>query len=890
MGWLQRVINVFRGRDLNADIDEELQFHIDERIAENVAAGMTQAEARRAALARFGSRGGARERTRDANVLVAFERFCQDLRHGARMFARTPALTAICVLSIAFGTGANVAMFSMVDTLLLRPLPVPRASGVVTVGARIRRGSFFRTAESYPNFLDLRERTQSFEGLGGYAYDTVAVATRPGETARVRLGAFVTGDFFSVLGVVPELGRGFLPEEDGKTGRGAPVVLSDAFWRGSLAADSAVLGRKLQIAGREFTVIGVMPASFTGVEPYIQDSVFLPIGMLPHVATTGLKDDILDARDARVLTIKGRLRAGVSMEDARAELATIGRDLERAYPDADTGASLVVQSEFQYKYERRPLDSALAVILTVLSIAVLCVACANVAGLLTSRAPVRAREMSLRIALGAGRGRLIRQLVTECLLVAAAGGVGGLAVGRAGIALLHQIRLTSEIVTMPAFAMDQRTLTFSLAIAMATAFLVGLGPAVATTRVDLAGSLKISERGSASGRLTARAVLVGVQVALSLVLLTLTIFAVQVFHRILDRGPGFRTANIAKITVDPGQTGRHGAEAARFFERVLDDARAVPGVRSASIISVMPLANFELVPAIREDEHLARGEQPPTIWGTSIGESFFETLETPLFAGRLFGRSDTAAARPVAIINDTLARRFWPDQNPLGKRLHVLGRDEALVEVIGVVATTTVGYPGELPTNAIYFPYRQRPADQMVLLAATAGESAAVLKPLQDAIRGIDRAVPVFDAQPIEAFYGERVTGFGTVMLRLVGGMGVMGILLTMVGLYGLVSYSVSRRTREIGIRIAVGATYARILTMVLRQGMTPTLAGVVAGLALGVVTTRWMNQLVPFSHHVDAGAYYVAVPLLVAVALGAAFLPARRAARVSPTEALRCD
>jgi len=298
----------------------------------------------------------------------------------------------------------------------------------------------------------------------------------------------------------------------------------------------------------------------------------------------------------------------------------------------------------------------------------------------------------------------------------------------------------------------------------------------------------------------------------------------------------------------------------------------------------------ELVPAIREDEHLARGEQPPTIWGTSIGENFFETLETPLFAGRLFGRSDTAATRPVAIVNDTLARRFWPDQNPLGKRLHVLGRDEALVEVVGVVATTTVGYPGELPTNAIYFPYRQRPADQMVLLAATAGESAALLKPLQDAIRGIDRAVPVFDAQPIEAFYGERVTGFGTVMLRLVGGMGVMGILLTMVGLYGLVSYSVSRRTREIGIRIAVGATSARILTMVLRQGMTPALAGVVAGLALGIVTTRWMNQLVPFSHHVDAAVYSVAVPLLVAIALGAAFLPARRAARVNPTEALRCE
>jgi hypothetical protein len=298
-------------------------------------------------------------------------------------------------------------------------------------------------------------------------------------------------------------------------------------------------------------------------------------------------------------------------------------------------------------------------------------------------------------------------------------------------------------------------------------------------------------------------------VALSLVLLTLTVFAVQTFNRILDRGPGFRTTNVAKVTVDAGQAGYRDGDAAQFFTRLLDHARGVPGVASASIASAMPLSIFLTAPIVREGERVLPGETPPPVWISSIDDDFFRTLDSPLLTGRIFDTRDDAAAAPVAIVNDTLARHYWPGANPIGKRLQVL-EPGGLVDVVGVVATATLGFPGELPQDGIYLPYRQRPASQMVLMAATSGDSGPIVRPLVDAVHSVDRDVPVYDAQTMESYYGGRVTGFGTVMLRLVGAMGFMGMVLTMVGLYGLVSYSVSRRTRELGIRIAIGATYAR--------------------------------------------------------------------------------
>jgi putative ABC transport system permease protein len=859
MGWLTRLANRVRRRDRGRKIDPS----------------------------------ALRERTREANLLVGLEHFLQDLRHGVRMLARNPVLAGICVVSIAFGTGANVAIFSMADALLLRPLPIPQPSEVVTVGYEVLRGTFYRTSASYRDFQDIRARAASFEGLAAYLYRPIAIAPRAADPARIRLVAFVSDDFFRALSIDLQIGRGFLPEEDGVGGRGSVVVISDALWRGGFGGDPAILGRTMHVAARDVTIVGVTAPSFSGLEPYIRDSVFVPAGLLPRMGDSGSghRPDILEARDARLFTVKGRLRAGVSLSAAQAELMTIGRDLARAWPDTNTNQALVAQTELAYKYEARPLDSALIVVLTVLSVAVLGVACANVAGLLASRAPIRSREMALRLAIGADRLRLIRQLMTESLAIAVLGAAGGIGVGSAGIALLRQIPFPTDIVSLPPFELDRRTLAFSVGVAMASALLVGLGPALQTTRVDLTSSLKSSDRtGAGRTRLTGRSVLVSVQVALSMTLVTLTVFAIQVFGRELSKGPGWRVTHVAQLHVDAGQGGYTEEGATRFFTSLIDKTRALPGVRSASATSALPMYDFDFTSLLREGERLPRGEAPPPVWSASIDERYFETMGIGLISGRIFRQTDDADATPVAIVNDTLARHYWAGQDAIGKRLQVLGAEAGLVEIVGVVRTTTLGFPGELPQNGIYFPYRQRRARYMTVLAYTDGESAALVKPLEDLARRLDPDVPIHDGQTMESFFGARVTGFGGVIFRLVAGMGIMGVALTMVGLYGLVSYNVSRRTREIGIRIAVGATYARIMTMVLRQGMSPAFAGVAAGLVGSAVAARFMEGLVPFSYRVNRETFFYVVPVLLVIALGAAFLPARRAARVNPTEALRCD
>jgi predicted permease len=814
----------------------------------------------------------------------------QDVRHGARIFARNPALTAIAVGSIAFGTGANVAIFSVADALLLRPLPVTRPSEILTVGSKIQHGLFYQTSASYKDYLDIRARTRSFDGLVAQYFELTSIAPRADAPPRMRVATFVSDNFFQVLGVEPQLGRPFRPADTAVAGEGAVVVLSQGLWRAEFGGDPAVIGRTIRISGVGFTIVGVAPERFTGLHPYIRDSFFVPITMLPRVVDF-VRRDVLEARDARVMTLKGRLDQGATISGARAELQTIARDLEREWPLTNDKLALVAQTELEFTVEQRPYDAASVMVLGTLSIAVLCVACANVAGLLTSRAPVRSREMALRLAIGASRGRLMRQLLTESLMLAMAGAAGGIAVGQLGIRLLRQVQYPTEVFEHPTFELNERTLLFSIVVAMASALLVGFGPAITTTRVDLASSIKSGDRGGASRRrLTARTTLVAAQVAVSLVLLTLTLFSIQVFSRILDTGPGFRTSGLALATINPGQAGYTDVESARFLTQVLEEAQALPGVRSASLTSAMPLFTlpFQFAAVLPEGRDVPDGKSVPPSWANRIEDRYFETMGIPLLAGRPFAPTDHADALAVAIVNDTLARHYWGDRNPIGQRVQLLNEGRRLVEVIGVAKTSTYGLPGELAQNAIYFPYRQQPRGQMVLLVETAGESAAALEPMRDVVRRLDRDVPVFDVQTMETFYAARVTHTGSILVELVTGMGLMGMTLTTVGLYGLVSYAVSRRTREIGIRIAIGATSSRIVRMVLREGMAPAWVGVVAGLFLSVMTTRLLERIVPFGHRVGSDTYYLVVPLLVAVAL--AFLPARRAARVNPTIALRCE
>jgi predicted permease len=890
MAWFTRLANLLRRRDVNTEIDEEFGFHIEARTAANIAAGMTETEARRDALRRFGSRSGLRERTRDANVIVHIERLWQDLRHGVRVCARSPALSAIAVLSIALGTGANVAVFSMADALLLRPLPVAEPDALLAVGSRVLRGTHYQSAASFPDYADIRARTTTFDGILAYDHETVAIAHRPGESPRVRFVAFVSDNFFSVLGITLPMGRAFRPDEVDIDNPRPVVILSDSVWRTEFSAAPSVMGQTLRVSGVECEIIGVAPPAFTGLHAFIRDSVYVPLGMVTRLGAVA-RSDALDARDVRFLRLKGRLHPGVTLPQAQAELTAIQRDLERAFPETNTNVALLAQTEFDYKFQQRPLDSSMIVILTILSVAVLAVACANVAGLLASRAPVRAREMAMRLAIGAGRARLVRQLVTESLVIALAGGLGGLAVAHVGIRVLSQISFPSDTLVTPAFALNGRALLLSLIVAMLAAFLVGVGPAWQMTRVDLAAAIKSTERGNAARqRLTGRSILVALQVALALVVLTIAVFSVQVFSHELDTGPGFRTTKMAKVTVNPGQARYDRSESALFFTRLLDQARALPGVQSASVASAMPLFSFEFVSVLPERVRHNPGDVVIPVWSNRVDDRYFATMEIEILAGRAFAPADDAYAPAVAIVNDTLARSYWPNTDPIGQRLQLLEPDTPIVEIVGVAKTTTYGFPGERPQQAIYFPYLQRPSGAMVLLARTAGESLTQVMPLRDLAGRLDAGVPVYESQTIEDFYLARVTAIGNVLVRLVGGMGLMGLALTIVGLYGLVSFSVARRVREIGIRIAIGATAARIVRMVLQQALLPVWCGLAAGLALSVMTGRLMTLVVPVRYEVGAGTLAVVLPVVLVVAALAALIPAARASRVDPTVPLRSE
>ena len=817
----------------------------------------------------------------------------QDVRHGARVFAKNPSFTAIAVVSIALGTGANVAIFSLADALLLHPVPVPRPNELLTVGTTIQRGIVRLNIASYPDFVDIRERSSSFTGLVASVFGATGLSAHAGASPQVKLVSLVSGDYFQRLEVEPALGRAFRPEEDSVPGRDAVVVLSHATWQQEFACDPAIVGRTIYLAGIEFTVVGVAPKAFTGLHRIVREAAFVPLAMWPRLVTFPHVDP-LTARDFRNLTVRGRLRPGVTRPAAQAELAAIGSALEREYPATNDKHGLVVQTELEVRFDRSPLDAWLMVVLTTLSFAVLCVACANVAGLLASRAPVRSREIALRMAIGAGRGRLVRQLVTESLGIALTGAVGGLAVGHVGILILRQIRLPSDVVSFPLLQIDQRALMFSLATAGISAVLFGLGPAIQTTRVNLVGALRTSDASTARrARLTGRNVLVALQVALSLVLVTVAVWAFQVFATAYTQGPGFRTTRMAKISVDPVQARYAEPDAVRFFERAVEMVRALPGVGSAALTSAMPLFSFESTLIVPEGYHLPEGQPSVRIYSNSVDAGHFETMRIPIVAGRSLLRTDDETSARVAVVNETMARRYWPNDSAIGKRVRidVEAGDRPVdgwVEIVGIARPGAYLYFAEPPQDMIYFPFRQMPRSPMVLLAASSADSASVLAPLRDVVQTVDARVPAYDAQTIEAFYEARVTGIGSVMTQLIGAMGTMGVTLTMVGLYGLVAYNVSRRTREIGIRMAVGATSSRVLRMILGQGLLPAAAGLVAGVGLSAMTARALATSIPINHKYDPQSLLSVVPVLVAIALLASYVPARRAARVDPKVALR--
>jgi predicted permease len=900
--WLNRLRGTLRRTRTDRDLEEELRLHLELAAEDARRRGDSPERAVRAARIGAGGMAQAMEQLRDQRGLPWLDDLARDLRYACRMLAGNPGFTTVSVLSLAIGIGANCAVFSWADALLSRPLTVPRPGDVVTVGSTDGFGGSL--VSSYPDYVDLRDRARSFDGLIAFASVTAAFATSTNATETLpkpRIGMLVSGNFFEAMNVEPQLGRAFRPEEDQVPGRDAVIVLGHEFWEQHFGADRSVLGRTVRLNGVEFIVIGVAPAGFMGLDQHVRFEFFAPLMMWPRLMVDSNVQPTIDpigARDLRSLTIKGRLRSGATISEAQTELAVIASDLDRAYPVTNVTnrrRSFTVRTELRNRIAQAPPNAMLIAMLTVLAASVLLVACANVAGLLTSRAPVRAREIALRLAIGAGRPRVIRQLMTESVLIALIGGVLALGVGYAGVMLFRQVQFPTDLPIAPVFELDRRALALSLAAALASAIVFGLAPAFQATRAELNAVMKPTDAAGFGGRRHwGRALLVSGQVAVSVVLLCVATFMSRGFQKQVDRGPGYRTDRVLTTTFEPSLVRYSEAQSQQFFDRLVKRAREVPGVESAALASSVPMNGFLPLTIVPEGFQFPAGAETAKVAGAAVDDRYFDTIGLAILKGRGFHQNDSAAAPKVAVVNEQLARTYWPGEDPLGKRFRLNDPLGPWVEVVGVAKTAKYTFLAEPPRSFVYLPYTQLPQRRMVLLAAALGDPASLAAPLRDVIRGLDANQPISNVRTMEEIYRMRTITILNVIIGLVAAMGMMGLGLAIVGLYGLVAYAAGRRTKEIGIRMAIGADRAMVLRMVLRQGLVLASAGLAVGLLASVGAGHALRVMFPGGPTreglIDVVAFMLVASTVLAVTLVAAYVPARRASRVSLTEALRYE
>jgi len=821
------------------------------------------------------------------------EGILQDLRHGARMLVKNPGFAFVAIVSIAIGVGANAAMFSVADTLVLRPLMVPRADDIVTVAAVVPRAGFAppqSAALSYPDYLDVRDQSHSFASLFAYRLVVATFATRNDDVARRAFGVAVSGNLFDALGVQPALGRTLAIEED-RPGRDPVVVLDHETWVREFAADAGALGRTIRIGGLDMTIIGVMPSGFSGPDQFVLPGYYIPMATLPRLQS--LPADELARRDVHNLAVKGFLAPAVSIARANEEVSVIGDRLRSAYPATNRNQGLAVQTEFAARVSARPPLAVMAAMLITLALVVLCVACANVAGLLSSRAPARAREMALRLAIGAGRARLLRQLVVESLLVASAGGVIGLLAGTGVVAMFARLDLPTDVPLKLAFDLDERVIVFGMAIAVFSALASGLAPAWQSTRVDLVSTLKSQAAADPRrSRLWGRNLLVSGQVALSLVLLTVAVFLYRGFAIEFGRGPGYRLDHVLLASFDPDLASYDAPRSQRFYRELKDKTRALAGVRSVALTSSVPMdgVSVENSAVVPEGAALPSGTTFVRVRSAHVDEGYFDTLDIAIRNGRPFRTTDNADSPRVAIVNETFAAKYWPGANAVGKRFRLIADNQPWVEVVGVAATHKYRTLSEAATEFVYYPWEQDADHDATLLVETIGTPAATTAPLRSVVRAIDSNMPVLTVRTMEDFFQASSVTFTSVIVRIVFGMGSLGLTLAMIGLYGLVAYSVSRRTREIGIRLAVGANPHSVQAMVLRHGARLAFSGTLMGLLGSVAMRGALRAVFPFEDaaNLDVSTCLIVVPVLVAITLTAAYIPARRASRIDPLMALR--
>jgi putative ABC transport system permease protein len=827
------------------------------------------------------------------------ETVVQDLRLGTRMLVKNPGFALVAILSIAIGVGANAAMFSVADGLVLRPLPVPDPRALITVSATTPAGQV-RNALSYPDYLDLRDRTRSFEGLFATRGLVSSFVRRREDVAQSKFGLAVSANFFDVLHVRPALGRTFVPDEDRIASRPAVLVLSYDTWTEQFGADPTIVGREVRLTGEAMTVIGVTPEDFTGIDIYVPPAFYVPIPMVP-VLDPLIEQNVLQRREIRSFRVMGRLKAGASLTQAGDDTALLVRALQQQYPATNQGHGVIVRRELDARFAEYSPLVGLGVILIGLAIAVLLVACANVAGLLTSRAPVRAREIAIRLAIGGSRARLIRQLITESTLIAIAGGIAGMALGYGGIRSFQQFQIASDVGARLLYRLDGRAIIVGLVVAAVSALLSSVIPAWRSTRsLNLSGTLRnTTAPASRAGRLWGRHGLVSTQIALTLVLLTVAMSFYRAFQAEYGVGPGFRTDHVLLTNLDPALAKYDQNRSDAFYRLLKERVAAIPRVSSVGLTSHVPLnQDFQdRATMVPEGYVLPAGVDDLTVAAARIDEDYFGAIGIPILSGRAFHTTDTLDSPRVAIVSRGMAARYWPGQNPVGKRIRLTGlttqvgagATSASAEIVGVAGDIKFRLFTSASTPFLYLPRSQSPNSRSTLVVRTEGESAEIAAQVRTAVQETGREVPILSTRTIEAFYASNVKNLNRVVVRTIAGMGLMGLALALIGLYGLTVYAVSRRTREIGIRMAIGALPGSVLRMIFRQASLPSLGGIVAGVFASVGVGSLIETVFPGTA-TDVITLLLIVPLVVAVVLFASYVPARRAAHIDPLVALRHD
>jgi macrolide transport system ATP-binding/permease protein len=882
MKWLSslrtRLRGLRHGDDVRREIAEEWAFHVEQRTQENIRRGMSVDEARPSAERSFGNAGYIKDVSWDERGGGVIETLWQDLRFGLRQLRKAPGFTFVALVSLALGIGANAVIFSLISTVLLRPLPVVHPERVFAVH-QVRQHSDDSQSLSYPNYKDVRDRNQVIESLAVYRF-APASFSHNGNNERV-WGYLVSGNYFDMLGVQTLIGRTFTADEDRDKLAHPLLVLSYGCWQRRFGADPAILGKSILVNGRSFQVSGVTRPEFTGTE-----SIFSPEFWTPSMMQPWIEPDYngLDERQSGQWFAVGRLKAGVTAAKAEAQLNGVAAQLAKEYPQSDEGMAFLLTPPGLVIPGLRQGVIAFGGALMLTVGLVLLIACTNLACLLLARAVLRRKEIAVRLAIGATRSRLTRQLLTESMMLSVMGSVLGLALS-AFLARLAQSAIPpTDFGLLLDLRLDWRVVCFAGVLALLTGAGFGLIPALQASRHDIVSTLKESLTGG-QRRTWLRSALVTMQLALSLVLLIAAGLTVRSLRHAEELGPGFRVDHAVIASVDLGLQGYDEKKGQNFDREILQRLRLLPGVQGATLASTLPLSlNINTMWVWPEGRPLPAPSERPDAISKSVGPDYFATLGTPLVAGRDILASDTADTPRVVVINETMAQRFWPGESAVGKRLSAGGSP---VEIVGVARNGIYQSYGETPKVTVVFPVSQNYSSDVVLVVRTTADPRSAIEAIRGEVRALDPTLPIFDVKTLEKHLDLPLFPLHAAAVA-VGSFGVLALVLAAIGIYGVMAYTVSQNRQEIGIRMALGASPTDVWRMIVRRGIVMTVVGVGIGLLCAVGVSKVLANILFGVSATDTVTFVGISALLCVVALAACFVPARRATKVDPVIAIR--